>query len=62
MDKDYFVMLNTQSGGCAPMLDETEELAMFDSVMVACDSAQNNVLGRHFGFEVFAIGEGVHQG
>lgn len=60
MDKDFFVILNTQCGGIAPMTDaETDELATYETKEAADDAARNCVLGDAFGFEVFERGCGV---
>ena len=59
MEKDYFVMLNTQPGGITPMTDENGELAMFELLSSASEAAINNPLGAHFGYEVFERGCGV---
>ena len=55
--KDYFVMLFTQGGGYTPLMDD-ENIAKFSSVSDARDCAENNMLGSHFGFEIFRIGSG----
>ena len=57
---NYFVMLTCQNGGIAPMMC-CEEIATYDSVDEAIESAMNNPLGINFGFEVFEVGMGEHQ-
>jgi hypothetical protein len=57
MMKDYFVMLNTQNGGITPLMSD-EEIATFDTPGEAKDAGKENMLGAHFGFEVFGRGEG----
>ena len=58
MEKPYFAMLNTQSGGITPMVDG-EELATFEHDYECEAAAQGTVLGFHYGFEVFEVGCGV---
>lgn len=58
MMKDYFVMLNTQDGGITPLMGGDDEIATFDTPSAAKDAGGENMLGAHFGFEVFARGEG----
>jgi len=56
---DYFVMLNLQRGGIAPMTyKDTDELAMFETQNEAEASAKENLLGDMFGYEVFCRGCG----
>jgi hypothetical protein len=58
-NSEYFVMLNLQRGGIAPMtLGEDDELALFDTKELAEAGARNNILGDAFGFEVFCRGKG----
>jgi len=58
-DSEYFVMLNLQRGGIAPMtFGEDDELALFDTKELAEEGARNNILGDAFGFEVFCRGNG----
>lgn len=58
MDKPYFVILHCQRGAVAPMVDENDELAMYESTEAACVAARNNPLGAHYGFEVHEVGAG----
>lgn len=58
MDKPYFVILNCQNGSVAPMVDDNGDLAMFENKSGAFQSAESNVLGAHFGFEIFELGGG----
>lgn len=55
--KDYFVMLNTQGGGITPLMSD-EEIATFETTSEARAAGKDNLLGAHFGFEVFGRGEG----
>lgn len=55
---DYFVMLNCQRGGIAPMVDENGDVEMFESFEEAKEVAEDNLLGDSFGFEVFCRGCG----
>lgn len=59
-DGDYFVMLTTQNGRTTPLNRTNGELAYFASMKEAIESAEGSVLGKEFGFEVFAIGDGVY--
>lgn len=54
---DFFVMLNTQGGGYAPLMDD-DEIAKFETAQLARTCAQNNLLGAAFGFEIFERGTG----
>ena len=58
MLKPYFVMPHCQNGGFSPRSQEDGELATFDFFEEACESAEDNLLGSHFGFEVFERGCG----
>lgn len=57
MMKDYFVMLNTQGGGITPLMED-DEIATFETPSDAKTAGKDNMLGAHFGFEVFGRGEG----
>jgi hypothetical protein len=61
MMKDYFVMLNTQNGGITPLMAADDEIATFETPSEAKAAGKDNLLGAHFGFEVFGRGEG-HDG
>lgn len=61
-DKPYFVMLNCQKGGVAPLVNDDEELCMFECVDEALSAGKNNILGECYGFEVFEVGLGVADG
>ncbi len=56
----FFVILNTQNGGVAPLVtgDDGEELALFDTEAEASRAGMNNPLGSHFGYEIFERGAG----
>lgn len=54
---DFFVMLNTQDGSYTPMMGEYD-IAKYQSKDDARTVAQNNMLGKAFGFSIFHIGEG----
>ena len=59
MMEDYFVMLHTQTGGIAPLVeDDGEEICTFESPQEAVEAAEKNILGANFGFEVFCRGDG----
>lgn len=55
---DFFVMLNTQGGGYTPLMRGDDEIAQFGTADEAKASAEDNLLGAHFGFEVFERGTG----
>jgi hypothetical protein len=60
MDNEFFVMLTTQNGGCLIMTDETGyEPAIFESEEAARKAAKENILGSHFGYEIFERGCGI---
>lgn len=56
---DYFVMLYTQNGSFTPMMHD-DDIARYPSQKAARDAARNNLLGEHFGFDIFRIGDGSH--
>jgi hypothetical protein len=56
-DKDFFVMLTTQGGGYTPLMDD-DSIAQFNSEDDARACAAENMLGAHFGFEIFERGAG----
>jgi hypothetical protein len=51
-------MLNTQGGGYTPMMSD-DDIAKFGSADEAKACAEENILGEHFGFEVFERGTGI---
>lgn len=55
---DYFVMLCTQGGGYTPLMAE-DDMAKFETLKAAKECAEGNVLGIHFGFEVYERGNGL---
>lgn len=60
MDNEFFVMLTTQNGGCSIMTDGiSNEPAIFESEEAARKAAKDNILGSHFGFEIFERGCGI---
>jgi len=56
-DKPYFVILQCQNGGVAPLMDD-DEIALFDTERDAFLCARENPLGAQFGFEIFELGTG----
>lgn len=54
---NFFVMLNTQGGGYTPLMRD-DEIAQFNTEHDAEMCAKGNLLGSHFGFEVFERGTG----
>lgn len=59
MSENYFVILNTQDGGIAPLVIDDGELAVFESETEAKLAGEGNLLGANFGFEVFESGTGI---
>lgn len=57
-DKEFFAMLNTTNAGITPMVADEDELAVFSTEKDAKKAAQNTVLGKMFGYEVFERGTG----
>lgn len=57
-DYGYFVVLQTQGGGITPMTDEDGEMAFFHTRALARCAAKTNLLAEHFGYQIFANGEG----
>ena len=55
---NYFVMLETQSGGITPLVRDDDELALFDRIDEAINAGSQNPLGQVFGYEVFERGCG----
>lgn len=49
----FFVILNVQDKALSPMVDDHNELALFDSHDDANHAADNNLLGGQFGYEIF---------
>jgi hypothetical protein len=49
----FFVILTTQNVTPAPMMLENEELATFDTEVEAEEAAKDNILGKHFGYEIY---------
>lgn len=58
MEHNFFVILSTQSGGAAPMTDDEGEMAFYESADAARADAESNMLGAHFGYEIFERGTG----
>lgn len=57
-DEVYFVMLSTQGGCITPMTGDDGEMALFGSKSEARQCAKDNLLGAHFGYQIFTDGEG----
>ena len=57
-DGDFFVMLNIHGGGYTPLMSD-DDIAKFGSADEAKACAEENMLGKHFGFEVFERGTGI---
>jgi hypothetical protein len=55
---NFFVMLRTSGDGYTPLMAE-DDVAKFETLGAAVDCAQGNLLGNHFGFEVYERGAGV---
>lgn len=58
----YFVILNCQKPGFfLPLLCEnSEDMEFFPSVAKAKEAAEDTVLGKHFGYEIHGVGEGIY--
>lgn len=54
----YFVMLESPNGTITPMVDDDETVWLFDNIIDACDVAEENPLGKSYGYEVFERGTG----
>ena len=54
----FFVILHHPSGGILPMIDEYDELALYETFDEAADAAENNILGQNIGYEIFEAGWG----
>jgi hypothetical protein len=54
---DYFVMLITQKSSFTPMMND-DEIAKYETLEDARTAARDNLLGYHFGYEIFCMGEG----
>ena len=50
IEKPYFVILNHPNGHYMPMVDDDENLAMFDSEISAIVAGNDHMLGSSFGF------------
>ncbi len=60
MTKDFFVILNCQSGSVMPLVEGIAgRLAMYETEEDAKIAGNENILGKYFGFEVFELGMGV---
>ena len=59
IDRPCFVVLNHPNGSVMPMVDDDDNLAMYDSEISAQVAASGNMLGSTFGYEVFELGGGV---
>ena len=60
IEKPYFVILNSgRDNVFIPMLDDDNNLAMFDSETAAIVAGNQSLFGSSYGFEVFEIGGGV---
>lgn len=60
MNDEYFVVLNTQHAGKYTVMTDEDGvcMAIFPSYEAAIDAADNNILARACGFEIFMRGEG----
>jgi hypothetical protein len=55
---NFFVMLCTQGGDYTPLMAE-DDIAKFETAEAAKECAHGNLLGNHFGFEVYERGAGL---
>ena len=59
MDREFFVMLLNPKGSLfVPLLDDNDDLQMFEDERDAKAAAEATSYGRQFGFEVFCAGCG----
>ena len=59
IDKPYFVILNDlNDGSVMPLMENEYELAMFETELIARESALKNGIGDAYGFEIFELGNG----
>jgi hypothetical protein len=59
IDKPYFVILNHPNGSVMPMVDDNDDLAMYESEVDARVAASGSMLGSEFGYEIFELGGGT---
>lgn len=55
---DFFVMLNTQNSDYTPLMFD-DDIAKFETELLARECAKNNPFGENFGYEIFERGLGV---
>lgn len=49
----YFVMLRSQGGFPLPLIDLEDDPVLFETREEAEAAAKKNIIGEHFGFEVY---------
>jgi len=49
----YFAMIRHQKGHPMPLVDEQEDVVLFDSREAAEDAAKRTLMGETFGYEVY---------
>jgi len=54
-EKEWFVMLNLQKQGVTPLVNDDDEVMLFETEEEAEERAETNPLGKSFGFEVHNI-------
>ena len=59
MNEEFFVMLNTMSGGILPMVGDNEQPVLYKTEDDARADAEKNPLAQSFGFEIFRRGDGL---
>lgn len=49
----YFVMLNLPYEGITPIVNDDEEVALFETEKEAIDIADKNIMGAAYGYEIY---------
>lgn len=58
----YFAILNLPNGKVTAMVNNDDELALYDEKKDAVHDAQNTSLGKFYGYEIFEVGNGEYRG
>jgi hypothetical protein len=60
MDKQFFVMMFNQKGNhILPLIDDNENIKLWDDETEALEYAESHFYASKFGFEIFEIGTGL---
>ncbi len=61
MRKDYFIMMSNQSGEAIfPIVDEDEDVMLFETHEAAHKLAEDHDFCKAFGYEIFCRGRGEY--